>query len=487
MASDPTPLDPPLSSGNTTNFRNFDGDDPTWVIAATEPRALDLPANAPSHLSHPAKAREAQAESDTEQLPAFWPESPESFAETGLRSSQVEALVLKYLLHSGDAAGREIATQIALPFRMVQRLLYSMKEATLLSLKSDAALGDYQYELTQLGAERARRYAEQCSYFGAAPVPLDQYARSVTLQSIRQISLTPEIVRQAFHDLVLSQDLSAAVGEALNLGRGMFLHGAPGNGKSSIAERIGRAFTQDIWIPRALSAGGEIVRLFDSIHHREVMRVEDDAESRPFDRRWVRVQRPILVVGGELDLEAFDVSTNAITGISEAPLQLKSNCGTLVIDDFGRNRFRPEELLNRLVVPLERHFDSLHLNSGRTFRVPFDCLMVFSSNRDPVEFVDEAFLRRIPFKIDVNDPTEVQFRELLKTHARRAGLQLDDSLVDHLLREHYRSRQAPLRFCHPRDLIQMIANACQFHRLAPRVTQELIDNAVVRYLHLNGR
>ena len=447
-------------------LHNFDGDDPTWAVSVKERRTAPM---VDAEVSRP----EPTPTTD------FWPTAPSTFSDTGLRPSQVEALVLKYLLNFSVASGREIATQLALPFQMIEKQMYDLKEAQLVSLKSDAPLGDYTYELSALGVERGRRHAEQSTYFGIAPVPLEQYAASVHAQSLQRYDISMEDVRRAFQDLVLSEDMLGAIGESLNLGRGLFMYGAAGNGKSSIAERISHAFTKHIWIPRAISVGGEIVRLFDSIHHHPV---PDDSNSPPYDQRWIRVHRPTIVVGGELDLDGFDVTTNQVTGISEAPLQLKANAGTLVIDDFGRNRFRPEELLNRLVVPLERGCDSLHLNSGRTFRVDFDCMMVFSSNVKPAELVDEAFLRRIPYKVDIVDPTEAEFKEVFRVEAAANNLQFDEADIDYLLQKHYRDTNRPRRFCHPRDLLRLIGNACEFHRCQRVVTREALDHAVRRYL-----
>ena len=360
-----------------------------------------------------------------------------------------------------------------------------MKEAQLVSLKSDAPLSDYEYELTEFGADHGRRFVKQCTYFGAAPVPLEQYAASVIAQSVHHQSLTLANLKEAFDDLVLTDEALSVVGEALNMGRGMFLHGAPGNGKSSIGERISRVFHQYIWVPLALTIGGEILRLFDSIHHIPVAGEDaSETQERPFDPRWLRIRRPTIVMGGELDLDSFDITTNPVTGISEAPLQLKGNCGTLVIDDFGRNRFRPTELLNRLVIPMERGVDNFHLKSGRTFQVPFECMLVFASNQVPADIVDEAFLRRVPFKIAVEDPSEQQFKQLYQREAEQLGLQTSEEDVEYLLQRHYRETGRELRFCHPRDLLRMIANTCEFHGHDPTVTAEELDRAVARYVSL---
>ena len=220
---------------------------------------------------------------------------------------------------------------------------------------------------------------------------------------------------------MLSQRMLDRLGPAMNSGRGLFLFGAAGNGKTSIAERVTRAFGQEIWIPRAIGIDGEIMRVFDPVNHEELPleACEGLYEKRKIDRRWVRIRRPTLIVGGELTMSALEVTTNTSTGICESPLQLKSNCGTLVIDDFGRQRMRIEELLNRWIVPLERRYDFLNMPNGKKIEVPFDQLIIFATNLEPRDLVDEAFLRRIPYKIEVLDPSLDDFRGLFLRWRRR--------------------------------------------------------------------
>lgn len=279
------------------------------------------------------------------------------------------------------------------------------------------------------------------------------------------------------------------LGEGINSGMGFFLYGEPGNGKTSIAERVTASYSENIWIPRAIIAAGETIRMFDPNNH--VVCPPDSHEGylddRRIDKRWVRIRRPTIVVGGELKLESLEVTTSAVTGISEAPLQLKANCGTLVIDDFGRQRFRPAELLNRLIVPLERRTDFLNLPSGRNFQVPFDQLVVFSTNLDPMSLVDEAFLRRIPYKVDVKDPTEKQYRDVFKHEAKRNGLKYEEEELNYLLHTHYSEAGRKMRFCHPRDLLHQVLNACQFRNEKLEVTREKLDNAVRNHLMLQAK
>ena len=351
----------------------------------------------------------------------FFPVAPDSIVSAGLSSSQVEALIAKFLLNTGCSTGRNIARQMCLPFGIIDKLLQSMRSEQLVVIKSDGALGDYVFELTSSGIDRARRYTQQTSYFGSAPVPLADYAKGAEQQSVRHQPIDMEKVRHAFSDLVLGHGMLSQLGEAMNMGCSLFVFGQPGNGKTTVAESIIKAYSDTIWIPRALYVGGEIVRLFDPIHHTERPLPDSHPDFDRVDNRWVRIERPTITVGGELELSDLDVATNPVTGINEASLQLKANCGTLVLDDFGRNRFKPAELLNRLIYPLENRVDALHASSGRTFRVPFDCLVVFATNLDPMSLVDEAFLRRVPFSIHVDDPTTDEFRQLFHLSAREYG------------------------------------------------------------------
>jgi len=413
----------------------------------------------------------------------FFPLEPETLVEAELGEPFVEALLLKYLLTVGGATGRELAEQVKLSFKIVDELMYGLKGEQLVVYRSSAALNDYVYQLTDKGRERARRLTEQCSYCGAAPVALRSYIASVQAQSLTKQHPTVQALRAAFEDLLISPRMLRRLGPAINSGRGLFLYGAPGNGKSSIAERITRAFGNYIWIPRALGIDGEVVRLYDPSHH---LTPPADAptgliDQRHVDQRWIRIRRPTIIAGGELTMANLEVTLNTSTNISEAPLQLKSNCGTLVIDDFGRQRMPVDELLNRWIVPLEKRYDYLNLPNGKKIEVPFDQLIVFSTNLEPRDLVDDAFLRRIPYKIDVHDPSEQEFRDLFKMMCPQLGFEYREATVDYLLDTHYRPVCRPMRCCQPRDLLLQIRNYCLFMQLAIEMTPEYIDYAVDNY------
>ena len=274
--------------------------------------------------------------------------------------------------------------------------------------------------MTELGRERAKALSAVCSYFGTAPVPLNQYIESVRAQSLEDRKPSLAAIRVAFSDLDICDHMLSNVGQAIHSGRGMFLYGSPGNGKTSMAERVTKAFGDTIWIPRAIMATGEIIRMFDPNRHRPVPVTKEEMEA--VDGRWVKVERPTIVAGGELQMDNLEVTYIRDSGLGEAPLQMKSNCGTLLIDDFGRQKMSTDELLNRWIVPLEQRHDFLHLESGRTIQVPFDQLIIFSSNLEPRDLVDDAFLRRIPYKIEVKDPSEQEFRNLFVKMVQENGL-----------------------------------------------------------------
>lgn len=413
----------------------------------------------------------------------FLPVEPTSFAAAQLTTSEVEALLLKMLLARGDASGRIMTGHIRLPFVLLAELLRQLKQEQLVVHKADAPMNDYIYTLTDLGRERARRLSEHCTYFGTAPVSLADYIASVKAQSLTEQHPTVEDLKRAFSDLLINQKMLRRLGPAINSARGLFLYGAAGNGKTSIAERITQAFGKTIWIPRAIGVDGEIIRLYDPSNHEEAPLEGSGGllESHQIDKRWIRIKRPTIVVGGELTMDNLEVTLNTATGISEAPMQLKSNCGTLVIDDFGRQKMSTDQLLNRWIVPLEKRYDFLNLASGKKIQVPFDQLIVFSTNLQPKDLCDDAFLRRIPYKIEVVDPSEEDFRELLKVMAEKLDFPYSQVAVDHLIEKHYRATGRPFRACQPRDLLMQVKNFCLYQGTELAMTPETMDFAVENY------
>ncbi len=409
----------------------------------------------------------------------IYPATPETLAETGLPETLVEALICKYLFNVGEAMGRKIERDLCLPPKPVKDILAELKKDQHIFYK-DQSMGDFKFALSESGRERARRYLEENMYAGPAPVLLEHYIDSVKQQSITLEHPDKEAVRKAFSDILLSDKVLDTVGPAINSGRGLFLYGFPGNGKTTIAERITRCFGLDIWIPHAIYIEGEIIKFFDAECHQPIddklALVQED-----YDTRWIKIKRPTIVVGGELTMEALELQYNRFTKITEPSVQLKSNCGTLVIDDFGRQRMPPIELLNRWIVPLEKRFDYLILANGKKIQVPFDQLIIFSTNLEPKDLVDDAFLRRIPYKINVIDPTEQEFRALMDLFNKKLNVQRDQDAIDYLIETHYKAKNRPFRACQPRDLLLQIQNFADYHGTEAKMSRETFDQACANY------
>jgi predicted ATPase with chaperone activity len=414
----------------------------------------------------------------------FVPAEPTTLEQVGLSPMDIEALVLKLLFTSGPTVGRRIADQIRLPFGILAEQFRRLKVDLLVNYSNQAAMGDFEYELTAEGQKRAQWHAGRCTFCGAAPVMLGDYIASVERQSIRKLRPKLPDLCAAFDDLLLTPTTISQIGQAVYAGRGLFLYGQPGNGKTSMAERVIRSVSPYIWIPRTITVTGEIIRLFDPANHEEAPLTSPQGQlldTLRYDRRWVRIKRPSIVVGGELKLEHLEITNNPITGILESPVQLKSNGGALVVDDFGRQRCSTAELLNRWIIPLEKGHDYLSLPSGRQIQVPFDQLLIFSTNLEPQKLVDEAFLRRIPYKIEVCDPSPREFRDLMRLWCDKLGLECQDDAVEHLLARHYGETGRPLRFCHPRDLLLQVKSFCEFHDQPLVLTTRTLDIAVKNY------
>jgi len=416
---------------------------------------------------------------------SFLPKTPQSLNELGVRKSDVEAIILKFLLNSGAHVGFEIAKHIHIPVSLIRELLRELKDEKLLVFKASAAAGDFLYELSEAGVDRARRYWEHCTYFGSVPVSMRDYVASVHAQSVRKQKPKISQLQAALNELTIPHRMIVRLARAVNSGLGLFLYGVSGNGKTTIASRLTRAFGESVWVPRAISVGGAIMRLYDPSNHvLQPLDGKDDNRSSVIDQRWIRIRRPTIVVGGELTLDSFEARTSQATGITEAPIQLKSNCGTLVIDDFGRQRVSPTDILNRWIVPLAQRFDILRLANGRTFEFPVDQLIVFSTNLEPKDLVDEAFLRRIPYKIEVGNPSDDEFRTLLRKHAEEAGVKYQDAAVDYLLQKYYEKCGREMRYCHPVDILHQVCTYCEVLGVPPEITEHAIDAAAENYFSL---
>ena len=425
------------------------------------------------------QAAAAALESDT----GFFPHQTKTFKDLGISPTIVEELITKYLFAIGEATIREIAEQTAIPMKLAEELTTYMKKEQLLGYVGQAAMNDYVCKLTELGRERGKRYNDFCTYFGAAPVPFSQYVGSVTAQTINNQNPGEEDLSRAFSDLLIDPAMMIRLGPAVNSGKGMFLFGYPGNGKTSIAERVTSAFGKYVWIPRSITVDRDIIRIFDPMNHVEAPldKGEGLLNDTEFDERWVRIERPTIVVGGELTMEHLEIQYNEATGISEAPVQMKSNCGTLVIDDFGRQRMAVDELLNRWIVPLEKRYDYLNTSNGKKIQVPFDQLVIFSTNLEPKDLVDDAFLRRIPYKIEVPNPSLENFVKLFEIMCRVYKFNWEPAMVQRLIEKHYLPVNRPFRNCHPRDLLLQVKNYCLYQKIPVVLSDEALDFACDNY------
>lgn len=457
------------------------------MAAGEEPQAVTTAPPPPEKKGSSAPitgAGERKDDLDRDDNNTFLPAEPQNLKATRISESLIEELVCKYLLAAGEASIRQISDQLGLPFSIIEDIIVRLKQEQVLGYIDQAAMNDYICKLTELGRERAKDYSAACTYFGAAPVNFDEYVESVNAQTINDQSPSAEDLERAFSDLLIDPNMMIRLGPAVNSGRGMFLFGFPGNGKTSIAERITAAFGPYVWIPRSIVVDKDIVRIFDPMNHEEcpLKNSGDILEETRFDRRWVRIKRPTIVVGGELKMEHLEFQHNPATGISEAPVQMKSNTGLLLIDDFGRQQMTVDELLNRWIVPLEKRYDFLNTSNGKKVQVPFDQLVVFSTNLEPKDLVDDAFLRRIPYKIEVPDPSIENFVKLFQIMCEKVfKIEYKPELVKYLLETHYLPVDRPLRNCHPRDLILQVKNYTKYLKKPFELSKEALDFACDNY------
>jgi predicted ATPase with chaperone activity len=406
------------------------------------------------------------------------PMAPAAMEETGLTGQFVSDLVLKVLYQKGQTTAADLADTICLPLpKILQSVLDFLKAEHFVEVKggSGMAAATYVYILSAKGAERAREAFAKNGYVGAAPVTLGAYVNRVRAQSIGDMQVTFDEIRKALTHLVLPEKTLRQLGPAINSGRSIFLFGPPGTGKSSIAETLAGMLKGSIVLPYAILVGQQVIRVFDPSRHKPLVAL--DAR---FDRRWIPVNRPFVEVGGELTLEDLDLTFDEVSKVHEAPFQMKASGGVLLIDDFGRQRASPEMLLNRWIVPLDRDVDFLTLSDGRKIEVPFDVLLVFATNRTPSSLVDEAFLRRIQYKIEIKPPTDQEFAEILRRVCEKQKITFYPKAAEWIA-TYCRERNIPLRSCHPRDLMQHLGAASRFLLKPAELTPELVELACETY------
>ena len=433
------------------------------------------------------------------------PRAPLTLDDTGLSANLVEQLLIK-TLYGGELTGLALADRMRLPYAVLETIVERVRVERLVEVRgaSGSSSSTYRYALTDLGRDRARQYLDVNQYTGAAPVPLAMYVAEMRKLATARGYIDRERLRQGFEHLVIADRILEQLGPAVNANKAVFLYGPPGNGKTVIGEGLGRTIGGDMYMPHAIEVDGQIITMYDPVNHTALDREDDDRGAdlvrsagqaqqglphkqvsviaeEPRDRRWVRIARPVVMVGGELTLDMLDLTFNETTKFYEAPIQLKANGGVFLVDDFGRQRIRPQDLLNRWIVPLESRVDYLTLHTGKKFQVPFDVLIVFATNLEPSSLADEAFLRRIPYKIAIDDPTVEQFTSIFEMSCKARRLKFHQVMGAYLHRRHYRPARRPLRACHPRDLLDQVTSLCRYRGIEPAITRELLDAACDAY------
>jgi hypothetical protein len=411
------------------------------------------------------------------EIESMGPPIPEELADTGISEGFLCDLALKHVAMLPEPTTAAIAERIHLPRTLTEDLLQKLYREKLIEVRMQQTVGATRYAMLDHGWDRLARLLNVCGFVGAAPVSLNDYAHMMRLQSIPSDPASIDTVRQAFHDLVLPESLLQTLGCVINSRRSLFLTGLPGTGKTAVAERINGALAGAIWIPYAVEIDGQIIRIFDTHCHRPA---HEDYTPAEYDRRWVLIERPLVVVGGELTLENADLTWSESAKFYEAPFQMKSNGGTLVIDDFGRQRVAPQDLLNRWIVPLERRVDYLALHTGKKIEVPFEQLVVFSTNLDEKDLADQAFLRRMGYRARVEPPTAQAYVEIFKRQAYNRGIVCDQSVLVHIITK-YRIENRQMKGCEPRDLLDRATDICLFEKQGLELTTQIVDVAWRNY------
>ena len=424
------------------------------------------------------------------------PAAPESLREAGLPFAFVCDQIMRTIYARGPQVGRDLAHFLCLPFKVVREPLKWLKDEKVIQVDGGDLVGEvsYRFSLTDLGRARAHDAMKQCAYVGPAPVPLEDYVEQCYRQTVTGLACYPEVLKAPFSHLVLKEDMFTALGPAIISGRSVFIYGPPGNGKTAMARAIGEFMNTaggSIYVPHAFLADGNIVTVFDpSLHTVDDTETEfgeeADATVRRLlsagatDQRWVKIRRPVIVTGGELNLEMLDLKYNVEANFYQAPIHFKANGGVFLIDDFGRQIVSPRDLLNRWILPLEDRIDFLTLATGKKLEIPFEQLIIFSTNLEPRELVDEAFLRRIRHKIKIDSPPRELFTEIFRLCCQQRRIPYQQAAVDYLYNEFY-DRGKPPRSSDPRDLLEIAQSVCRFRNQPVVLTPELMAEATQRF------
>jgi hypothetical protein len=411
------------------------------------------------------------------EIESLGPPMLEEIGDAGVHQQFLCDLTLKHVSMLPEPSTSAVADRLHLPKVLTEELLYHLYREKLIEMRLQSAVGSTLYAMLDHGWERVARLNSQSGYLGPAPVSLEDYALMMRLQAVPSQPANIDAVRRAFQDLVLPESLLQTLGCVINSRSSLFLTGLPGTGKTAVSERMNSALTGSIWIPYSIEVDNQIIRVFDSHTHRPVAKKDSVIE---YDRRWIEIERPLVMVGGELTLDHTDLQWSDTSRFYEAPFQMKSNGGTLVIDDFGRQRVEPHDLLNRWILPLERRVDFLTLHSGKKIEVPFEQLVIFSTNLNEKDLVDEAFLRRMGYRARIDPPTASAFVKIFKDVAAARGVAIDDQCLQHILQK-YEAEERIMKGCEPRDLLNKVKDICTFEGFALKLSTELVDLAWGNY------
>ncbi|WP_163988353.1 ATPase [Pyxidicoccus caerfyrddinensis] len=443
--------------------------------------AAAAPPPAPGAERRPMQRRNTDGSMPVVTGDRFWPQQPRGLDETGLTATFIEELVLKALFAAGEMRGMDLAARLQLPTAIVDDIIEGLRRQKYVDIRGGGSSGVGKstmiYQLTPFVTDVLRQINDRNRYNGPAPVPFQEWVAAVKKQTVRGTRITRARMQDKFGDLVIRDYIFDGIGPAMNSGRAIFFYGPPGNGKTAICQGMVNCFDGDIFIPHALLIDDFVVKIFDANLHKPV---EDDG-APAYDRRWVRCRRPLVVVGGELTLEMLDLVYSPEVKYYEAPFQMKASNGMLLIDDFGRQKVSPKDLLNRWIVPLESDIDMLTLHTGKKVQVPFDVFAAFSTNLDPSDLVDDAFLRRVRYKLEVQRPDEEQFHEIFQIMCKKRGVAYDAAAVDYLIDTHYRPMNRPFAACQPRDLLDQVIDMAHYQGTEPRLDHGLLDSAVRGY------
>lgn len=415
------------------------------------------------------------------------PPAPTTLEEAGLSLDLVTQLVLKTLHFGGDLTGSDLGRRLGVRFQVIEPALEFLKAQRHCEIAGTSLLGGvgYRYRITDAGRVRAALFLEHSHYLGTAPVPVRQYQKYMQeFAKSAPRSATRDRVKQAFSHLVVSDRVIDQIGPAVNAGHSLFVYGPPGNGKTVISQAIRNLLDGSVAIPHALEIEGNIIRLFDPVIHEPIEAQQATAileEGPLLDKRWTECRRPVVMVGGELTMEALDLSYNPVAGFYRAPVQALANGGVLVIDDFGRQQCDARQMLNRWIVPLESRVDYLTLQSGHKFELPFVVLLVLATNIKPADLVDEAFLRRIHYKVFAESPDREAFLRIFENYCGSVGVPYERPIAEQMLDTYFRPRKIALRGCQPRDLIEQALAIAEYTGQARRLTTELLDAACTSY------